>query len=201
MDDTLFKHIIAQLADLDFAGRLSFHLFNEPLLRRDLEHLVAHARGALPRAWLVIYTNGDLLSDKRYAALLGAGIDKFIVTRHGGKPMASRPFQTVQFPGQFMLSSRGGLIGTQKMEALPCFAPSEILIIRDDGAVVLCHEDASSQKIMGFTDQQSLREIWFCEEFMLYRRVLAAGNRLGAGGPCAVCDHRLYAVPDSAITG
>src|SRR5438132_14121294 len=57
----LFERIIIQLSDIAFSGRLSFHFYNEPLMRKDLEVLVAIARGALPVAHLVLYTNGDLL--------------------------------------------------------------------------------------------------------------------------------------------
>src|SRR5438270_5079367 len=70
MEIDLFRRIIAQLSEIAFSGRLSFHFYNEPLMRKDLEALVTIARSALPLAHLVLYTNGDLLTDTRYHNLL-----------------------------------------------------------------------------------------------------------------------------------
>lgn len=199
LDRSVFESIIDQLAELEFSGRLSFHMYNEPLLHPQLEDLVAHARGSLPGAWLVLYTNGDLLDDRRHAALLQAGIDHFLVTRHSGRSFAERPFQQVRQAGDFMLSNRGGLVGAPVSWNLPCYGPSEMLMIHHDGTVVLCHEDAAGQRPMGRVDRQSLREIWQSEEFVRLRALLEAGDRRGAGHQCAVCDNRLHPLPDTAI--
>lgn len=199
MDRIIFDEIIAQLVDLSFAGRLSFHMYNEPLLHPGLEELVAYARAQLPLAWLVLYTNGDLLDDCRHAALSDAGIDSFLVTRHGRGGMPDRAFQRVRHLGEFMMSNRGGLVGSPAASRLPCYGPSEMLMIHHNGAVVLCHEDANGQRVMGWVNQQSLHDIWLSPEFVRLRRLLEAGDRLSAGGQCAVCDNRLHPLPDTAI--
>lgn len=199
MDRVIFDGIVAQLADLNFAGRLSFHMYNEPLLHPGLGELVSYARARLPLAWLVLYTNGDLLDDRRYAILVDAGVDSFLVTRHGRSSMPDRVFQRVRHHGEFMMSNRGGLVGEPSASSLPCFGPSEMLMIHHDGAVVLCHEDAVGQRVMGRADRQPLRDIWLSPEFVRLRRVLKIGDRLGAGGQCAVCDNRLHPLPDTAI--
>ena len=48
MSDAVFERLLAELQRIDYAGRLSYHLFSEPLLRRDLERLVKSASAALP---------------------------------------------------------------------------------------------------------------------------------------------------------
>lgn len=199
MDRSLFEAIITQLAEIRFAGRLSFHMYNEPLLHPGLEDLVAHARTRVPLAWLVVYTNGDRLDDRRYSALMDAGIDHFLVTRHSGPPLPARPFQRVRRLGDFMMSNRGGLVGAPVTSRLPCFGPSEMMMIHHDGAVVLCHEDAAEQRVMGWADRQPLKEIWSSPEFVRLRHLLEAGERGAAGGQCAVCDNRLHPLPDTAI--
>lgn len=199
MDKALFKHIISQLTELAFAGRLSFHMYNEPLLHPGLEELVAHARSMLPLAWLVIYTNGDLLTDERYNSLLNAGIDRFLVTRHNPGFFARRTFQEIRYAGEFMLSNRAGLINHSDSIRLPCFAPCEMMMIHHDGSVVLCHEDAACQAVMGSADRQTLCEIWFSESFKRYRSILTRGDRNKAGELCAICDNRLHPLPDTAI--
>ena len=110
MDDKLYRRIINQLSEISYSGRLSFHFYNEPLLRKDLEDLVKIARIALPLAYFVLYTNGDLLEDSRYQRLLEAGIDFFLVTRHSREPIKPRLHQLVQFPENLDLSGRGGAV-------------------------------------------------------------------------------------------
>jgi GTP 3',8-cyclase len=200
MDIGLFERIIAQLTEIAFSGRLSFHFYNEPLLRKDLEVLVASARAALPLAHLVLYTNGDLLTDSRYHSLLDAGIDFFMVTRHDSEPMKPRLHQRVQFPSDLDISGRAGAVmGVAKPLQRACHAPSEMLIVMVNGDVILCHEDARREVVIGNLNQSPLRNIWFSEEMERFRYHLLRGNRQGAGAVCARCDHQAYPGPNMTI--
>jgi len=200
MEETLFEKIVVELEQIEFSGRLSFHFFNEPLIRRDLEALVSWARPRLPLSYLVLYTNGDLLNEDRYSALLRAGIDNFLVTRHDFDSYPSREFQFVQHPNNFTLSGRGGTIArSDEPLDLACFGPSEMLIVTVNGDVVLCHEDAERRHVMGTFRTQTLPEIWFSDRFEAFRAPLEHGDRARAGSMCRSCDNRLYPVPGTAI--
>jgi cyclic pyranopterin phosphate synthase len=200
MSRDLYERIIDQLAAIDFSGRLSFHFFNEPLLRKDLATLVAHARARLPHAYFGLYTNGDLLDDARYAILLAAGIDHFLVTRHSWDSFPERPFQFVQHPDNFALSGRGGTVAQAPAPLdLACFAPTEMMIVMVNGDVVLCHEDADRLNVMGNLARQSLSEVWRCDRFQALRRALERGAREQAAGICRLCDNRLHPIAGGAI--
>lgn len=197
MEIGLFQRIVAQLSEIAFSGRLSFHFYNEPLMRKDLEVLVATARAALPLAHFVLYTNGDLLTDPRYHNLLKAGIDFFLVTRHGGQPMKRRLHQRVQFPRDLDLSGRAGaVVGVTAPLRRACHAPSEMLIVTVNGDVVLCHEDARREVVFGNLGRSTLQEIWLGNEMERFRRHLVQGRRQEAGPICARCDHRAYPGPN-----
>lgn len=199
MEFGLFERIMAQLSEIAFSGRLSFHFYNEPLMRKDLEVLVASARAALPLAHIVLYTNGDLLTDGRYHSLLDAGIDFFMVTRHDSEPMKPRLHQRVQFPLDLDISGRAGaVVSVTEPLRRACHAPSEMLIVMVNGDVILCHEDARREVVIGNLDQSTLRDIWFGEEMERLRYQLVRGNRQEAGTVCARCDHRAY--PGSNMT-
>lgn len=200
MEVELFEKIVGDLGRAGFSGRLSFHFFNEPLVRRDLEALVASARKRLPWAYLLLYTNGDLLDDGRHAALLEAGIDQFLVTRHDFDEYPERAFQYVQHPSNFTLSGRGGTVArSEEPLDIACFGPSEMMIVTVNGDVVLCHEDAERRHVMGTFRTQTLEEIWFSDRFLVFREPLERGDRAGAGPMCGACDNRLYPVPGAAI--
>ncbi|MGH9349180.1 MAG: radical SAM/SPASM domain-containing protein [Vicinamibacterales bacterium] len=196
MSDAVFEHLLTGLAEWRFDGRFSYHLYNEPLLRRDLERLARATASRLPDAHQVLYTNGDLLTPQRYQSLRDSGIAEFIVTRHDGdaERVAPRPRQTVLVPAQLQLTNRGGTLPTRRIALqtplqTPCYAPSEMLIVAADGAVLLCYEDARRQHAMGNITERPLADIWTSPRFVELRARLAAGARAAAGGICAVCDN------------
>jgi 2-deoxy-scyllo-inosamine dehydrogenase (SAM-dependent) len=196
MNEALFDRILAELKRIGFRGNLSYHLFNEPLLHRDLETLVTKVTASLPDVFQLLFTNGDHLSDKRYASLKKAGIDHFIVTRHGFEPMPERPDQTVQFPSDLVLVNRGGLLGaSEETLTMPCYAPTDMLIITVDGDVLLCCDDAERGHVMGNISAQDLEDIWFSPHFVRLRGLLQEGNRRKASDICRQCNNREYFGP------
>ena len=200
MPVALYRRIIAQLRAINFSGRLSYQFYNEPLLRADLEEFVSLAKASVPMAFQVLYTNGDYLTQDRYEALLEAGIDHFLVTRHGWAPYQQRAFQTVQFPNELDISNRGGFFPTiQQALQRPCFATWEMMIVTVTGDVVLCHEDTRRTTIIGNLATQDITSVWFGSKVAGLRSTLAKGDRANAAKICAGCDHRAYPGPNMTI--
>lgn len=196
MPDAIFARIIESLERVGFAGRVSYHRYSEPLLRKDLENLVGSVTKRLPAAEQVLYTNGDLLSDMRYARLCEAGISQFIVTRHDGTPIPSRPRQVILYPSDLVFTNRGGLLEQEeKALALPCLAPSEMLIVSIRGDILLCYEDSRSENLMGNVMLADLEEIWFSPRFVELRHLLSLGKRSRAGKLCSVCNNHAHTSP------
>jgi GTP 3',8-cyclase len=200
METGLFEKIVDELEELRFSGRLSFHFYNEPLLRKDLETLIVYARQKLQLAYFVLYTNGDLLTSARYETLLKAGIDHFLVTRHSWDHFPERSFQSVQHPSNFAISGRGGSIAQANHSLkLACFGPSEMLIVTVNGDVVLCHEDADRKNVMGNLSREKLKDLWHSKRFVDLRASLELGMRDSAADICNLCDNRLYPLPGASI--
>lgn len=196
MSEDLFDRIIGELARIGFKGNISYHRYNEPLLRKDLETLVVKAKRLLPEAFQLLFTNGDLLSDARYTSLRKAGVDHFVVTRHDFVPIEKRPNQTVQFPSDLVIINRGGFF-KPLAEALesPCYAPTDILTITVDGDVLLCCNDAEGIQVMGNIAHDDIEEIWWSPRFVEVRRMLQEGNRRAASAICSKCDDLEYFGP------
>jgi GTP 3',8-cyclase len=199
MSDEVFFTTIAQLEDVAFAGRLSYHLYNEPLLRKDLPRLVAHVRGRLPGALQILNTNGDLLDEARYTALREAGVDIFYVTRHEAGAYPERPHQVVQTWQELTLTNRGGTLThlpapSPAMTGTPCYAPSEMLIVTVTGHVLLCYEDAHREHVMGNLLTTPLPEIWNSATFLAARQRLERGDR-SARQMCLSCTNVSHRVP------
>lgn len=82
----LFRKVIAEMAEMNFTGRVAFHVNNDPLCFNGLEKFVAHARRSLPGCRLQIMTNGIALSPRRGRRLLECGVDEMVVDFYRRRP-------------------------------------------------------------------------------------------------------------------
>ena len=85
-----YQRVLDELASLGFSGRFSPYLQGEPLLDKRMPELVAMARATLPRAKLLIQTNGDALTVELGLALFEAGLHKLIINYYDDADQFSR---------------------------------------------------------------------------------------------------------------
>jgi MoaA/NifB/PqqE/SkfB family radical SAM enzyme len=191
MRDEVFQKIVEQLASVGFRGRFAYHHYNEPLLNRNLERLVAIAKQHLPNARHVIYTSGDHLTSSRHDTLVAAGIDAFVVTDHGGRQL-SLPVQRAsgllgplrrtrvrlrKFGANTSLFTRGGLVDVANPRRLRfCVYPAYELVIGVQGDVILCCNDYLGEHTFGNVLEQSLVGIWFSAPMVGVRERLRRGQ-------------------------
>lgn len=195
---SIYERIVLQLEGIHYDGRISFHLYSEPLLRKDLHKFVSYAKSRLPRCSIVLFTNGDLLTEEKYQTLMKAGVDTIVITAHSGAVHPDRPRQIVQYPSDLELTNRGGVIPlptAQEMLAVPCFAPGEMLIITVNGDVLLCYEDARREVTLGNIVAETLFDIWSSETRVAICAALESGQREKASPICMVCNNQAHAVP------
>lgn len=147
MPEEVLGRTLVELQRIEYTRRISYHFYNEPLLRRDLPDVAARVKNSLPNAQQVLFTNGDLLDDAKYDELISSGVDFIVITAHSGKQHPKRSKQHVQYPEELELTNRGGVlthlppVADETLKS-PCFVPSEMLIITATGDAVLCYEDA-----------------------------------------------------------
>jgi radical SAM protein with 4Fe4S-binding SPASM domain len=83
ISDAVFNRVIDDLASVDYAWRLHFHGYNEPLMHFDnLVTRIQTARKRLPKASLCIFTNGDYLTKDMFCQLEDSGINAVILSVH-----------------------------------------------------------------------------------------------------------------------
>lgn len=78
----VYYRIINQLQEIDFAGRISPYLMNEPLLDKRLPELIAYTRERCPESWIAINTNGDKLNDAIADSLFDAGLNSLDINAY-----------------------------------------------------------------------------------------------------------------------
>lgn len=213
MSETLFMNILEQLAGLHYAKALSLHSNNEPLLDKRLPDFAAEARARLPKAHIKMFTNGTLLDLDLFRALLPSfdrifinnyndtpdmhpnirEIHDYCRTPEGEKLLAGKSVVIQLRNPHVVLSSRGGNAPNRKPPARPlafrCLYPFKQFVIRPDGRVSLCCNDALGQMTLGDLNEQTMKDVWTGRAFSTVRRTMHTTGR--AGIPlCAVCDYQ-----------
>ena len=188
MDENTFKKIIDELAKVKYRGVLSPVHYGEPLLDKRIFRLMAYAKKKLPKATLLIYSNGDCLTPSAYEKLISSGVTKFILTQHGitkskrlgelFEHIKRNPNKKVRtnfskFNENTPLLNRGGLVKPKNVLYEPgCIWPNNALVIDVDGNVILCCNDYLSTIKFGNVSKKSLLEIWEDKKYKNIRRDL-----------------------------
>ncbi len=206
MEERLFSNIIHQLKERSYSGALGLFSNNEPLLDKRLPYFTKLARESLPNAFLYIYTNGILLSEPLLWELLPE-LDWIHVDCYTGHPELSEEMERLRTLCQkrhvppekisFHLRNRNEFLTnragtapnrhqTSEVKSL-CTLPFSQMIVRPDGKVSQCCNDALGRATYGDLTVQTLDEVWFGEPMeSLRRRLLSAGRK--ANRLCCGCD-------------
>lgn len=206
MTKELFESIVSQLEELDYRGRFTTFSNNEPLLDDRIIEFNRYARKHLPKARMHLYTNGTLLTLDKFKALTEV-LDELIIDNYHqelkliksceeiaeyveGHPELINKVSIVLRKPNEILTSRGGNAPNRK--ELPeygedrCVLPFKQMIIRPDGKVSLCCNDALGKYTLGDVNKQTLEEIWFGQRLETIRKALYEGRK--NWGDCRFCD-------------
>ena len=89
MDIELIRHVLDQLHDLSYTGRIELYIYNEPLYDDRIRDIIFMVRTNVPRACIMLSTNGDALHDESGAyELFENGLNQLCINvyseaRHG----------------------------------------------------------------------------------------------------------------------
>lgn len=196
MDETVFKKIIDELAELNYSGRLALFSNNEPLIDKRILQFHKYARQKLPKARMHLYTNGTLMTKEIFEELI-TYLDELIIDNYDQElklisasemikayaeehpEIVSKVTIVLRKPNE-ILTSRGGdapnrtIVNIEKN--ISCVQPFQQLIIRPDGKVSLCCNDPLGKATMGDVKKQSLVDIWYGEQFEMVRKKIIDGR-------------------------
>lgn len=214
LEMNLVCKIADELADLDFAGRVSLFGNNEPLLDTRLVEIVALFRSRLPRVDIRILTNGTLATPQLVAELFGAGLSTLTVNNYTDGERLIRPVNDLMGAGeQFapfdirisvrdrgeVLTTRAGLAPNKPVPAEPptgfCALPFTDLHIAYTGDVSQCCFDAHGRVSMGSVATSRMTDIWYSPKFTSLRESLLQSRREGLT-LCETCDFDGFRDPD-----
>lgn len=205
MDKELFEKIIEQLVEIKYSGEISIFSNNEPLLDKRIFDFIDYAKQKLPDAHHSLYTNGILLDELKFERLINSldtlyidNYDDSFTIRNNIQKIIEK-YRNTNFKCDvviFMrkknqiLDTRGGAAPNRKMEkkfSATCMLPFMQLIVRPDGKVSRCCQDALGKTTMGNLNDMTIAELWENEKYTLLRNDLQSGER-GNIAQCQYCD-------------
>lgn len=206
MDKSLFIKIIDELADLDYRGRIALFSNNEPFLDDRILEFHRYARECLPHARFHLFTNGTLLTLDKFIELMKY-LDELIIDNYNQElllipnckkimeycechPELIKRVTIVLRKPKEILTTRGGDAPNRNNKKMftdvKCVNPFIQMIIRPDGKVSLCCNDPLGKNTMGDLKNNTLREIWYGQQFQNVRSELSRGRQYWEH--CKYCD-------------
>lgn len=205
MTDEMFYGILDQLRALDYREVVHLYSNNEPLLDVRIFDFAKAAREALPHAKIHCYTNGLLLDMDKYRRLIDhvdiltinnychdfrfpAHIQEVIDYSSRVPQLDFKTRVTMRYLGEVM-TSRGGQ-SPNKQDILPntkpfgCFLPAFQFIIRPNGDVSLCCNDALGAVTLGNVGESGVEGVWYDEKYQALR-----GSVLESRHTLPICRH------------
>lgn len=210
MDRELFLSILTQLKELNYAHRIHLYSNNEPFLDERIVDFARLARETLPQVRLVIYTNGTLLTLEKFKDIMQY-LDRMVIDNYNDKLQLSAPVKKIHDFAKHnpnyndrvrirlrklhdVLTTRGGQAPNRaddQIDSLPfgCLLPFRQMIVRPDGKISLCCNDALGKFTMGDLSRENIADVWNNAAYLELREKIAHGR---AGLPmCSGCDSRL----------
>lgn len=206
MSDSVFFRIINQLEEISYSGRLAIFSNNEPFLDKKIMERLKYARKKLPSSWMYLFTNGTLLTfddvlemvdildelviDNYRQDLSLINISREIENYSKTHPeIADKITIFLRKPDEILTSRAGNAPNRKKIDSYPnakCMLPYRQLIIRPDGKVSLCCNDALGEKTMGDLSKENILDVWYGEKFNKVRELLYYGRK--NIDMCKACD-------------
>jgi radical SAM protein with 4Fe4S-binding SPASM domain len=214
MDEALFRNIIDQLADWHYDNVLNLFSNNEPFLDKRIFAFTEYARERLPEAFIQIISNGTALNvdnvERVLPSLSRLIINNYNTTLELHPNVAAivehldreRPDLTDKLVVAFRLldelkSNRAGnapnRVIDQHAYVSRCAYPFFQLVIRPDGKISLCCNDALGQVTLGDLGIDSLDDVWNNEDRRQMQRAMLDGrNNIAL---CSSCDNLSWSKP------
>jgi radical SAM protein with 4Fe4S-binding SPASM domain len=197
MDQELFISIVQQLKNLKYTGSVGLYSNNEPFLDERIVDLARIAKEQLPNNHLYLYTNGTLLTLEKFLGIM-RHLDRMYIDNYNDRLELITPVKAIHNYCRYnklyldkvrirlrklndVLSTRGGQAPNRKQEKIEtlhygCFLPFRQMVVRPDGKVSLCCNDALGTMTLGDLTKEMVGDVWHGEKYCAFREKIANGR-------------------------
>ena len=195
MDGKLFRKIIDELSEIDYRGNINLFSNNEPFLDERIYEFAEYTRNKVPKAKISILTNGLLLNIDNVDKILPY-IDLLYIDNYSDSfkllPTVKQIYDygknkvdyvkkiliSVRLQNE-ILSTRGGESPNNKTNKInaKCTLPFKQIVVRPDGKISLCCNDALGKMTLGDVNTDSLMNIWLSDMYRNIRHSIQKNGR------------------------
>lgn len=182
-DEKIIYKAIDDISKLNFSGWINFSFYDEPTLDERLITFIKYTHDKVPKATIMMFSNGDFLNIEKTKEYKNAGVDQFIITIHDKNPEklfaklseiqkeigASFHIQTLNPEN---LSTRAGEVKIKTFKPFKYCDWIRSPIIDKDGNMLICCNDYFRKSKMGNIMEKSILEIWNQTEYKSLRKKL-----------------------------
>ncbi|WP_432667455.1 SPASM domain-containing protein [Wukongibacter baidiensis] len=211
MNEDLFNLIIQQLKDINYSGSIGLYSNNEPLLDKRIFDFLQIARDNLPGASLYLFTNGKLLTIEKFERLMKY-LDSLIIDNYNDDLVLNKSVSKVyeyaltksyrnkvhiylRKENEVLLNRSGQAENRSKNSfrlKSACIYPFEQMVVRPDGKISLCCNDATGKVTLGDLTKDKLIDVWNGQQYYNVRRNMVTNRNLNP--LCRDCDCVLTSV-------
>lgn len=190
--------------EINYTGVISLFSNNEPLIDKRIFEFIKYAKENLPNATHALFTNGLLLTPQKYL-MLTEMLDYLVIDNYNDELQLNPQINEIhgsvydRYNGckvlvqnrkkNQILLNRGTLSPNQENELVysaPCILPYIQMVIRPDGKVSRCCQDAYGSETLGNLNLQSVSEVWNGVEYNILRKDLL--EKRNKRNICKNCD-------------
>ncbi len=200
MPFSIWKTIIDQLSETNYSGRISPHLYGEPLMDKRIFELITYAKDKCPDSEFVVMSNGDFLNESTLEKLIESGMDSILITNYDGfeknelKELENKYSQyvTVRNFSDIVKKNKAGILNNvdkPKENTNPCLRPVTQMVVNWEGNVILCCNDYYGKHIIGHVNDEPLLRLWFSRRMKKYQKILSKNGGRYHVDICKECDN------------
>jgi len=195
MSDDLFYSILKQLSALQYSGHIAIFSNNEPYMDNRILEFIKATRVSLPEAYTYIYTNGTLLTLDKFIESM-KWLDLIIIDNYNdayeflptvreiyqyclGKPDLENRVRICKRAKNEKLTTRGGQAPNReliKISGITCLLPFQQFVVRPDGKVSLCCNDALGKYTLGDLYEETIIDVWYGKAYEKVRKKIYNGR-------------------------
>lgn len=192
MDTEVLSQILDKLVAVGYQGRLHPYLMAEPLTDERLPWIIASIRMRFPENVIFIYTNGDLLDERKVDQLWENGLSGMCVTLYDNVHVGKIMKLVQKYPSFIHLEygvpepyNRAGHVEVH------CSRPKKVCewvftkaYVNWKGEMILCCSDYEFEVVIGDLKEENFLGVWDCHHYWSYRD----HHRQGVGGKLPLCE-------------
>lgn len=198
MSDELFDKILDDLVKMKYEGVISLYINNEPFLDKRMPQMLNRVRRRLPKAFILVFTNGTVLTPEIIDAISGS-VDLMYLNNYNDSYDLLPTTKTVQshvehnaelfskmnivvqrrYAKEYLANRAGTAPNKQesvKIFRSPCILPFTDMTIFPDGKVGLCCNDTLEKTCYGDLNSQSIADIFDGEALAEVREKMKHGR-------------------------